>query len=54
MDLATQISIVLIVLAVLLFLAEAVSPGFFLLVPATVLAVLGFIGLIWPEVLFSW
>lgn len=49
-----QISIVLIVLAVLLFLAEALSPGFFLLVPATVLAILGFIGLIWPEVLFSW
>lgn len=54
MDLATQISVVMIVLALLLFLAEALSPGFFLLVPATVLAILGFIGLIWPEVLFSW
>jgi len=54
MDLAMQISIVLIVLAVLLFLAEALSPGFFLIVPATVLVILGFIGLIWPEVLFSW
>src|SRR5512137_3009137 len=54
MDLAMQISIVLIVLAVLLFLAEALSPGFFLIVPATVLAILGFIGLAWPEVLFSW
>jgi membrane protein implicated in regulation of membrane protease activity len=54
MDLAMQISIVLIVLAVLLFLAEALSPGFFLIIPATVLVVLGFIGLIWPEVLFSW
>ena len=45
MSVATDLSLVFIVIGVLMLLAEISQPGSFLLVPATVLLVLGGIGL---------
>jgi inner membrane protein len=53
-DLETVISTAFIVIGVLMLLAEAAAPGNFLLVPATVMLVLGGIGLVAPSLLFSW
>jgi membrane protein implicated in regulation of membrane protease activity len=53
-DLETEISTAFVVIGVLMLLAEAAAPGNFLLVPATVLLVLGGIGLVAPALLFSW
>ena len=54
MQLELTIGIALIVIGVLMLLAEIVSPGFFLLVPATVLIILGAIGILVPGFLLSW
>jgi membrane protein implicated in regulation of membrane protease activity len=54
MQLELTIGIALIVIGVLMLLAEIVSPGFFLLVPATVLIILGAIGIMVPGFLLSW
>ena len=51
MTLATDLSIAFIVIGVLMLLAEAAMPGIFLLVPATVLLVLGALGFIFPDLL---
>lgn len=53
MEFAISLSIAFIVLGVLLLLAEASSPGAFLLVPGTVLIVLGFMGMVLPDLLLS-
>lgn len=53
MEFEFAISIAFIVLGVILLLAELTMPGFFLLVPATVLIVLGFLGLAFPNLLLS-
>jgi membrane protein implicated in regulation of membrane protease activity len=53
MTLATDMSIVFIVIGVLMLLAEAAMPGNFLLVPATVLLVLGALGFVFPDLLLS-
>jgi len=52
-ELETAVAIAFVVAGVILLLAEAISPGVFLLVPATVLLVLGFLGLAFPDFLFS-
>jgi len=44
----------MIIIGILMLAAEAAVPGNFLVVPATVLLVLGFIGLVAPAILFSW
>ncbi len=54
MDLGVDIALILLVVGVLLLLAEAALPGAFLLVPGTVLIVLGGIGLVAPNFLLSW
>jgi membrane protein implicated in regulation of membrane protease activity len=43
----------MLILGVLMILAELSSPGSFILVPATVLIVLGIMGLAWPDLLIS-
>jgi membrane protein implicated in regulation of membrane protease activity len=53
MDIGTQIGWALLILGVLMILAELSSPGSFILVPATVLIVLGLIGLAWSDFLIS-
>lgn len=46
--------LILLVIGILMILAEVASPGAFILVPATVLIVLGGIGMVAPKVLLSW
>jgi membrane protein implicated in regulation of membrane protease activity len=53
MTLAADLSIAFIVIGVLMLLAEAAMPGNFLLVPATVLLVLGILSFIFPDILMS-
>ena len=53
MSLATDLSLVFIVIGVLMLLLEVSQPGSFLLVPATVLLALGGIGLIFPDLLLT-
>ncbi len=53
MTLAADLSIAFIVIGVLMLLAEAAMPGNFLLVPATVLLVLGVLGFVFPDILSS-
>lgn len=53
MSLATDMSLVFIVIGVLMLLLELSQPGSFLLVPATVLLALGGIGLVFPELLLT-
>jgi len=49
-----ELGLALVIGGILLLLAEAASPGSFMLVPATVLLILGTIGLIAPSILLSW
>jgi len=53
MTLATDLSLVFIVIGVLMLLVEISQPGSFLLVPATVLLALGGIGLVFPDLLLT-
>ena len=53
MEFEVLISIIFVVLGVLMLLAELMNPGVFLLVPGTVLIVLGFLGMAFPEFLLS-
>lgn len=47
-------ALALLIIGILMVLAEVTSPGAFILVPATVLIVLGGMGLIYPDWLLSW
>lgn len=49
-----ELGLAFVIGGILLLLAEAASPGAFMLVPATVLLVLGAIGLVAPGLLLSW
>ncbi len=53
MSLATDLSLVFIVIGVLMLLVEISQPGSFLLVPATVLLALGGVGLVFPDLLLT-
>ena len=44
----------MLVIGILMILAELASPGAFILVPASVLIVLGGIGMVAPDLLLSW
>jgi membrane protein implicated in regulation of membrane protease activity len=48
-----DLGLIFIIIGVLMLLAEAVTPGAFLVVPATVLLVLGALGLVAPDLLLS-
>jgi inner membrane protein len=48
-----ELGLLFIIIGVIMLLVEAVTPGAFLIVPATVLIVLGAIGMIWPDLLLS-
>ncbi|MEW5747494.1 MAG: NfeD family protein [Candidatus Thermoplasmatota archaeon] len=54
MALGTELALAFVIIGILMLLAEAASPGSFILVPATVLLVLGGIGLVFPEWLLTW
>jgi membrane protein implicated in regulation of membrane protease activity len=42
------------VLGVILLIVEASSPGAFIVIPGTVLLILGAIGLLYPDIFLSW
>ena len=48
------VGLALLVIGIMMVLAEVASPGAFILVPATVLIVLGAIGMVSPDILLSW
>jgi membrane protein implicated in regulation of membrane protease activity len=48
-----ELGLIFIIIGVIMLLAEAATPGAFLVVPATVLLVLGALGLIAPDLLLS-
>lgn len=50
----TELGLAFIIIGILMVLAEISSPGAFILVPATVLIVLGTVGIIAPGILLSW
>ncbi len=49
-----ELGLALLIIGILMVLAEVSAPGFFILVPATVLIVLGGMGLIAPDLLLQW
>lgn len=49
-----ELGLAFIIIGVLMLLAEVASPGAFILVPATVLLVLGGLGVVAPDLLLSW
>ncbi len=53
-DLATSLALAFVIIGILLLIAEALSPGTFLVVPGTVLLILGAIGLLFEDFLLSW
>lgn len=48
------LSLVFIISGVILLVMEGAFPGTFLIVPGTVLLILGFLGLLAPDLLLSW
>jgi len=50
---AQTVALILIVIGAILLIIEAMSPGVFLLIPGTVLVILGLIGYIFPDFLYS-
>jgi len=54
MDLEITFALAFVIIGIFMMLAEAVVPGSFILVPATVLLILGLFGLIYPAWLFTW
>jgi len=49
-----ELALAFVIIGILMLLAEAASPGAFIIVPATVLLVLGGIGLVYPDWLLTW
>ncbi len=54
MEPAAIVALVLVVLGLILLIIEATSPGVFMIIPASVLIILGAFGLINPDFLFTW
>jgi membrane protein implicated in regulation of membrane protease activity len=54
METGVALGLALLVIGILMVLAELASPGAFILVPATVLIVLGGMGMVAPDMLLSW
>ncbi len=50
----STIGLFLVVIAILMFIAEATTPGFFIAIPGTVILILGIIGLAAPDMFFTW
>ncbi len=48
------IAVILIIIGAVLLIIEAFSPGAFLVIPGTVLVVIGVIGALFPKMVISW
>ncbi|MCU0852382.1 MAG: NfeD family protein [Thermoplasmata archaeon] len=49
-----ELGLAFLIIGVLMLLAEISSPGAFIIVPATVMVVLGLVGMLAPDILISW
>ncbi len=49
-----ELALAFVIIGILMLLAEAASPGSFIIVPASVLIVLGGVGMLYPDWLFTW
>lgn len=49
-----ELGLIMIIIGIIMLMAEIFAPGAFMVVPATVLIVLGVIGMIAPDILLSW
>ena len=49
----TTIALCIIIIGALLLIGEAISPGVYMIIPGTVLVILGIVGYIVPDFLFS-
>ena len=47
------IGLIFVIIGIIMFLAEASSPGFFIGIPASILVVIGIIGIAFPEIFFT-
>ena len=54
MELGQQLGLALVIIGIVMVLIELVTPGAFIIIPATALLVLGFIGLAAPDILLEW
>jgi len=52
-DLAWTLGLIFVIIGIVLLLAEASSPGFFIAIPATILIILGILGVVAPGIFFS-
>jgi len=50
----STIGLFLVVVGILMFIAEATTPGFFIAIPGTVVLIFGIIGLAAPDLFFTW
>ena len=48
-----SIGLILLIIGIFMLISEAASPGFFIAIPATILIILGLIGIAAPEIFFS-
>jgi len=49
-----MLALAMIIIGIIMLLIEASAPGNFVVVPATVLVIVGFFGLVVPDLFFSW
>jgi membrane protein implicated in regulation of membrane protease activity len=47
------IGLIFVIIGIIMFLAEASSPGFFIGIPASILVVIGIIGIAFPDIFFT-
>lgn len=52
-DLAWTLGLLFVIIGIILLLVEASSPGFFIAIPATILIILGILGVVAPGIFFS-
>jgi membrane protein implicated in regulation of membrane protease activity len=52
-DLAWTVGLIFVIIGIIFLLAEASSPGFFIAIPATILIILGILGIVAPGIFFS-
>jgi membrane protein implicated in regulation of membrane protease activity len=50
---AWVLGLIFVIIGIIMFLAEASSPGFFIGIPASILVVIGIIGIAFPELFFT-
>ena len=50
----TTLGLIFVIAGILMLIVEASSPGFFIGIPATIVLILGIIGMAVPDIFFTW